>query len=123
MAWLLSGLLGTKSCGLDGVTANHIEHVGPSLICLFALLFNGFLNNCCVQDSLTEVCMVSIPKWNAGDMASLSIYRPIALEAAISKLFEKYLYSLISPQIGSSHINLGSKKNLRRSSACLSLNL
>ncbi|KAK2703628.1 hypothetical protein QYM36_017928 [Artemia franciscana] len=54
--------------------------------------------------------MVSIPKWNAGDMTSLSIYRPIALEAAISKLFEKYLCSLISPQIDSSHCQFGFKE-------------
>ncbi|KAK2722953.1 hypothetical protein QYM36_003220 [Artemia franciscana] len=81
----------------------HNEHGGPSLICLLTLLFNGFLNDYYVPDSLTEVCTVPIPKSNVGDMASFSNYRPIALAAAISKLFEKCLYSLISPQIDSSY--------------------
>ncbi|KAK2722908.1 hypothetical protein QYM36_003190 [Artemia franciscana] len=123
VAGSLLGLSGSKSGGIDGVTANYIKHSGPSLICLLTLLFNGFLNRSYIPDSLTQVCLVPILKSNTTDLASLSKYRPIALAAAISKLFEKCLYSLISPQIGSSHINLGSKKNLRRSSACLSLNL
>ncbi|KAK2710882.1 hypothetical protein QYM36_012152 [Artemia franciscana] len=66
---VLSPLLSGR---LDGVTANHIKHGGPSLICLLTLLFNGFLNHCYVPDSLTEVCLVPIPKSNAGDMASES---------------------------------------------------
>ncbi|KAK2720002.1 hypothetical protein QYM36_004044 [Artemia franciscana] len=106
----LSGLSGSKSGGLDGVTANHIKHGGPSLICLLTLLFGGFLNRCYVPDSLAEVCLVPIPKSNASDMASLSNYRQIALAAAISKLFEKCLYSLISPQIDSSYYQFGFKE-------------
>ncbi|KAK2726253.1 hypothetical protein QYM36_000642 [Artemia franciscana] len=104
------GLVGSKSGGLDGVTANHIIHGGPSLICLLTLLFNGFFNHGYVPDSLTEVCLVSILNSNAGDMASLSNYRPIALATAISKPFEKCLYSLISPHIDSSHYQFGFKE-------------
>ncbi|KAK2711564.1 hypothetical protein QYM36_012654 [Artemia franciscana] len=106
----LYGLSGRKSGGIDGVTANHIKHGGPSLICLLTLLFNDFLNHCYVPDSLTEVCLVPIPKSNAGDMTSLSNYRLIAVAAAISKLFEKCLYSLISPQIDSANYQFGFKE-------------
>ena len=106
----LSGLSGSKSGGLDGVTANPIKHGGPSLICLLTLLFNGFLNHYYVPDSFTDVCLIPIPKSNASDMASLSNYRPIALAATISKLFEKCLYSLISAQIDSSQYQFGFKE-------------
>ncbi|KAK2717752.1 hypothetical protein QYM36_006520 [Artemia franciscana] len=109
LARSLTGLSGRKPGGLDGVTANHSKHGGLSLICLLTLFFNGFLNLRYVPDSLIEVCLVSIPKSNASDMASLSNHRPIALAAAISKLFGKCLYSLISPQIDSSHNQFGFK--------------
>ncbi|KAK2713861.1 hypothetical protein QYM36_009673 [Artemia franciscana] len=89
VALSLSGLSGSKSGGLDGVTANHIKYV---------------------PDSITEVCLVPIPKPNVDDMASLSNYRPIPLAVNITKLFEKCLYSLISPQIDSSHYRFGFKE-------------
>ena len=88
VALSLSGLSGSKSGGLDGVTANHTKHGGQSLICLLTLLLTGLLFHCYVSVSLTDVCLIPILKLNAGDMASLRNYRPIALAAAISKLFE-----------------------------------
>ena len=69
-----------KSCGLDGIYAEHLKFCSRWIIpllamCPSALLIHGFL-----PDSMLSVVLVPVIKDN---------FRPIALASVISKVVEK----------------------------------
>ena len=77
-----------KSCGLDGIYAEHLKHCSDRILpllsmCLTSLFIHGFL-----PDKMISVVLIPIVKNKSASICSKSNYRPIALASTISKILE-----------------------------------
>ena len=85
-----------KSCGLDGVYAEHLKccsKIIPSLLpmCITSLFTHGFL-----PAAMLSVVLVPIIKDKCGKISSKDNYRPIDLASIVSKVIEIVLLDRIS---------------------------
>ena len=85
-----------KSCGLDGVYAEHLKlcsrRVIPLLaMCISALFIHGFL-----PDAMLSVVLVPVIKDTCRKIKDSDNYMPIALASVISKIVEKILLNRMS---------------------------
>ena len=85
-----------KSCGLDGIHAEHLKHCSDILIPLLSKCFTGLLVHGTLPESMIDVVLVPIVKNKRASICSKANYRPIALASIVSKIFEKLLYDRIS---------------------------
>ena len=81
-----------KSCGFDGLFAEHLLYSGDKLpimltMCLNACLSHGFLPNMMIKSIIVPVI-----KNKTGDVSDKSNYRPIALASVVSKLVKMALF-------------------------------
>jgi hypothetical protein len=80
-----------KSCGMDGLTSEHIQYSSKLVLkllcqCFTSLFIHGFL-----PDSLMKVVLVPVIKDKAKGISCKNNYRPIALASVMSKVIEKIL--------------------------------
>ena len=68
-----------KSCGLDGIYAEHIKYASGKLIPLLSMCFTGLFVHFFLPSSLMSVVLIPIIKNNCGNISSKDNYRPIAL--------------------------------------------
>ena len=79
-----------KSCGLDGVYAEHLKYSSNGYKCLLSKCLTSFLSHGFLPDSHMSVVLVPIIKDKSGKINSKDNYRPIAIASTISKLLEKF---------------------------------
>jgi exonuclease III len=80
-----------KAAGLDGITAEHLQHCHPSLPTFLAKLFNFIMATGTVPDKFGLSYTIPLLKGNGGSMSkSLTVndFRGISISPAISKVFE-----------------------------------
>ncbi|CAL4087228.1 unnamed protein product, partial [Meganyctiphanes norvegica] len=77
-----------KSCGLDGITAEHLKYASEKLPYLLGLCITSFFIHGFLPDSMLSVIIVPVIKDKAGNINSKDNYRPIALASIISKVVE-----------------------------------
>ena len=85
-----------KSCGLDGIHAEHLKHCSDIIIPLLSKCFTGLLVHGTLPESMIDVVLVPIVKNKRASICSKANYRPIALASIVSKIFEKLLYDCIA---------------------------
>ena len=98
-----------KSCGLDGVYAEHLKHSSNSYKSLLAKCLTGFLMHGYLPESMMSVVLVPIIKDKTGKINSKDNYRPIAIASTLSKLFEKILLERLSNYLFTSSHQFGFK--------------
>ena len=80
---------------------------------LFAYILVSFLNMCLTHGYIPNVCLITtvvpISKNKNGNMSDTSNYRPVAVATVMSKLFEHYILSCISPFLGTTDNQFGFK--------------
>jgi exonuclease III len=84
----ISDLKSGKTCGLDGVYAEHLKHVNKKLSVILSLCFNAMLIHNYLPDVFMKTIIVPIVKDKKGDISSSDNFRPIAITCVISKVFE-----------------------------------
>lgn len=80
-----------KAAGLDGLTAEHLQHCHPSLPTFLAKLFNLIIETGIVPEKFGLSYTIPLLKGNTGSMAkslAVSDFRGISISPAISKVFE-----------------------------------
>ena len=77
-----------KSCGVDGLAAEHFMFAHRITHVFLSLLFNTFILHGYLPADFMKTAMVPIIKNKTGDTSDKNNYRPIALVTAASKLFE-----------------------------------
>ena len=87
----IEGLANNKSCGLDGVSAEHLKHSSNRIVPMLAMCFTGFFIHGMLPPSMIYVVLVPIVKDKRASVCSTSNYRPIALASIMSKLLEKII--------------------------------
>ena len=77
-----------KSCGVDGLAAEHFLFAHRITHVFLSLLFNTFIIHGYLPADFMKTAIVPIIKNKTGDTSDKNNYRPIALATAASKLFE-----------------------------------
>ena len=77
-----------KSCGLDGIMAEHLKYASERLHFLLSMCLTGFFIHGFLPDSMLSVLIAPVIKDKAGNINSKDNYRPIALANIISKVVE-----------------------------------
>lgn len=99
-----------KSCGLDGLYAEHLKFASPLLHhylskCISSMFVHGFL-----PDSLISVVLVPVIKDKNAKISSKDNYRPIALASSLSKLIEILIFNRVSEYLLTNANQFGFKK-------------
>lgn len=101
-----------KTCGLDGVYAEHIIYASKCLTTLLSLCFSSCFYHGVLPDSLISVVLVPIIKDKSGKISSKDNYRPIALASVMSKVLEIIILKRSSEYLTTNYNQFGFKKNL-----------
>ena len=107
-----------KSCGMDGVYAEHLKYSSNGYKSLLAKCLTSFLSHGFLPDSLMSVVLVPIIKDKSGKINSKDNYRPIAIASTLSKLLEKVLLERLSNYLWTSSHQFGFKPN-HSTDACI----
>ena len=87
----INSLAEGKSCGTDGIYAEHLKYCSINYRLLLARCMTSFLVHGYLPDTLMSVILVPIIKDKSGKINSKDNYRPIAIASTMSKLLEKLL--------------------------------
>ena len=107
----MNDLDGNKSCGLDGIEAEHLK-LGSRLLftllghCLTSFFVHGFL-----PKSMIDNVLVPVIKSKTGRIMSKDNYRPIALASVVSKVAESIIFNRISCYLDTCPNQFGFKRN------------
>ena len=105
----IKDLKDNKSCGLDGISAEHLKHCSDVIIPLSSMCFTSLFVHGILPEFMISVVLVPIVKNKNASICSKSNYRPIALASIVSKVFfifiyDRIAYSLIGPASGSRYM-------------------
>jgi len=101
-----------KSCGADGISAEHLIYAPSSILIHFKLLFTMIINHSYVPNALVSGIIVPIVKDKCGDCSSPDNYKPITLSPIISKIFESVLLAMFADKLLSNDLQFGFKKKI-----------
>jgi exonuclease III len=88
---IISNMKKGKAAGLDGITAEHLQHCHPSLPTFLAKLFNLVMGTGTVPANFGLSYTIPLLKGNTGSMSkqlTVNDFRGISISPAISKTFE-----------------------------------
>ena len=77
-----------KSCGLDGIYAEHLRYCSNKILPMLSMCFSSLCIHGVLPDSLVAVVLVPIIKNKSESVCNKNNYRPIALASVISKVLE-----------------------------------
>ncbi|XP_026325533.1 uncharacterized protein LOC113234438 [Hyposmocoma kahamanoa] len=90
-----------KSPGHDGLSIEHLQHAGPHLPRVLAMLFTLCVGHSYLPAGLMRTVVVPIIKNKTGDSSDKTNYRPISLATVVAKVFDgmlnEHLNKLITP--------------------------
>ena len=99
-----------KSCGIDGITAEHLKYASERLPLLLSMAITGFFVHGFLPDSMLSVLIVPVIKDKAGTINSKDNYRPIALASIVSKLVEMIMLNRMETHLLTQPNQFGFKK-------------
>ena len=99
-----------KSCGLDGITAEHLKHASAKLPYLLSMAITGFFVHGFLPDAMLSILIVPVIKDKAGNINAKDNYRPIALASIISKIIESIMLNRMETYIITQANQFGFKK-------------
>ena len=101
-----------KSCGLDGISAEHLKLCSDVIIPLLSMCFTSLFVHGILPESMISVVLVPIVKNKNASICSKSNYRPIALASIVSKVYEKIIYDRIAYSLITCDNLFGFKANI-----------
>ena len=99
-----------QSAGLDRIAAEHFVYSHSSITVHLSLLFTCMLSHGYIPSSFMKTSIIPILKNRNGDTSDKKNYRPIAIDTAMSKLFELCLSKILDKYLGTSENQFGFKK-------------
>ena len=80
-----------KSCGLDGIYAEHLMYCSNRLLLLLAFCITSFFVHGFLPTNMMSVVLVPIIKEKTGKICDKNNYRPIAIASILSKVLERIM--------------------------------
>ena len=77
-----------KSCGVDGISAEHFVFANSRIHVLLSLLFSAFITHGYLPDMFMKTAIVPIIKNKTGNTSDKNNCRPIGLVTVASKFFK-----------------------------------
>ena len=114
----INKLKGGKSCGIDGIYAEHLKHSTNRIWGLLAQCFTSCFVHGFLPDSLMSVILCPIVKDKAGKINSKDNYRPIAIASIMSKLLEIIMLERLSNHLITNDNQFGFKSK-HSTDACI----
>ena len=105
----IQDLKDSKSCGVDGIYAEHLKHCSNLIIPLLSMCFSSLFVHGCLSEAMISVVLVPIVKNKSASICSKSNYRPIALASIVSKVLEKLIYDRIAVYLNTCSNQFGFK--------------
>ena len=99
-----------KSCGNDGLAAEHFKHASANINVLFSLFYTTAINHGYLPNNFMKTIIVPLVNNKTGDISDVNNYRPIALVTVTSKIFENILLDLLHPYLYTCDNQFGFKK-------------
>ena len=106
-----------KSCGVDGLSAEHFIYAGDYVKVYLSILFTYFISHGYVPNSFMKSAIIPLMKNKTGDTNDKNNYRPITLETCrryLNYISQKNLMASSLRQI----INLVLKPSIRQMIMC-----
>ena len=100
-----------KSCGMDGIQAEHLKYSSNKLIPLLSMCFSSLFVHGFLPSGLMSVVLVPVIKNKVGNVNSSDNYRPIALASVVSKLVETIILDRIEHLLMTNANQFGFKKH------------
>ena len=88
-----------KSCGLDGISAEHLKYASARLLPMLSKCLTSCFSHSFLPKSMLTVMLVPIVKNKAGKITCKDNYRPIALASVLSKVAEKIIQERMEPYL------------------------
>ena len=107
----IKSLDSNKTCGLDGIYAEHLKYASDRLIPLISMCFTSLFVHGILPNSLMSVVLVPVIKNKCGNINSQDNYRPIALASIMSKIMEKVILARIEKFLVTNKNQFGFKKD------------
>ena len=98
-----------KAYRVDGLAAEHFIHARPIIHVYLSMLFNCFITHGYLPEDFMKTAIVPIIKNKTGDSSDKGNYRPIALVAACSKIFEICLLKMLEMYLDTDDHQFGFK--------------
>ena len=114
----INKLVGGKSCGLDGIYAEHLKYASNNYWTAIAKCVTSFLVHGYLPESLMSVILVPIIKDKSGKINSKDNYRPIAIASIMSKLLEIILLERLTNHLSTTSHQFGFKSG-HSTDACI----
>ena len=112
-----------KSCGLDGIYAEHLKYCSRRILPLLSMCISALFIHSFLPDSMLSVVLVSVIKDKCRKINDSDNYRPIALASVISKVVEKILLNRMSDLLITTSNQFGFKSKLGTDTYMLSKKL
>jgi len=106
---LLHKLPLNRAAGKDGIFAEHLSYADLSVCNHLSSLFSVCLMNSKIPQECMQTVIVPICKNKNGNISDAGNYRPVSLATIISKLYEYYILSCISPLLATTDNQFGFK--------------
>ena len=98
-----------KSCGVDGLPAEHFIYAGNYVKVYLSILFTSFISHGYLPDAFMKSAIIPLIKNKTGDTNDKNNYRPIALVTGMSKMFELCLSEKLNDYLTTSDNQFGFK--------------
>ena len=105
----IQDLKDSKSCGLDGIYAEHLKLCSNLIIPLLSMCFSSLFVHGVLPEAIISVVLVPIVKIKSASICSKSNYMPIALASIVSKVLEKIIYDRITEHLTTCRNQFGFK--------------
>ena len=106
---LLHKLPLNHAAGKDGIFAEYISYADSSVCNHLSSLINVCLMHGKIPQECMQTVIVPICKIKKGNISNAGNYRPVSLATNISKLYEHYILSCISPLLATTDNQFGFK--------------
>ena len=111
IASAIDDLDGNKSCGLDGIYAEHLKLGYRLLVILLGHCLSSFFVHGSLPKNMIDNVLVPVIKSKTGRIMSKDNYRPIALASVVSKVAEIIIFKRISCYLDTCPNQFGFKRN------------
>ena len=99
-----------KSCGNDGLSAEHFKHADGCVTILLSIFYTGAIRHGYLPGDFMKTIIIPLVKNKYGDLSDVNNYRPIALVTVVSKKNENILLELMEPYLSTTDNQFGFKK-------------